>query len=292
MKHFYNCLLLLISPFYIKAQSSLPSYFFDESSLALESQTSIVSDPTANGGNAIRRLATSSNNAMWYGPYTSMKGGDYLVQVRLKTSNGSSASVFFIDVVSHSGNITYASLDIKPSMFKESGKWQLFTLPVQLPEGIADYEVRGVGFQTGVADIYLDYINIIPGGITGTTSSDFTINSKGDVGIGTTTPSETLSVKGKIRAKEIKVELSGWPDYVFAKEHKLPQLKDIESFIKKNQHLPEVPSAQEVKDNGLSLGEMHARLLKKIEELTLYLIEQNKKIEALQQHVMQLRKAN
>ncbi|MFC5284235.1 hypothetical protein [Pedobacter alpinus] len=98
----------------------------------------------------------------------------------------------------------------------------------------------------------------------------------GNVGIGTLTPQEKLSVNGKIRAREIKVETANWPDYVFGKNYQLPDLKETETFIKINKHLPGIPSAEEVEKNGVSLGEMNAKLLKKIEELTLYVIQLQK----------------
>jgi hypothetical protein len=109
------------------------------------------------------------------------------------------------------------------------------------------------------------------------------------VGIGTTTPDEKLSVNGKIHTKEVRVDLIGWaPDYVFQKyytgkselkaDYKLPTLAEIERFTKENHHLPNVPSAKEIQEKGLQLGEMSNMLLQKIEELTIYVIEQQKEI--------------
>ncbi|WP_214228803.1 tail fiber protein [Pedobacter sp. B4-66] len=120
------------------------------------------------------------------------------------------------------------------------------------------------------------------GSITFSTSSDIErvrINKDGDVGIGTTTPNAKLAVNGKIRAQEIKVETANWPDYVFAKGYQLPSLQETEQYIRDKGHLPGIPSAEEVKANGVDLGEMNAKLLKKIEELTLHLIELEKKNE-------------
>jgi hypothetical protein len=97
----------------------------------------------------------------------------------------------------------------------------------------------------------------------------------GNVGIGTTNPTEKLAVNGKIRAKEVIVD-TGWSDYVFADGYKLQSLADVEAQIKTNKHLPGVPSAQEVAEKGVSLGDMQALLLGKIEELTLHLISQEK----------------
>ncbi len=112
-----------------------------------------------------------------------------------------------------------------------------------------------------------------------------TINSSGTVGIGTTLadPSSLpykLVVNGAIRAKRILVE-TGWSDFVFEKKYKLKTLEEVEKFIKQNGHLPEIPSANEVECNGGDLGELVKLQMQKIEELTLYIIEQNKKIEEL-----------
>lgn len=100
------------------------------------------------------------------------------------------------------------------------------------------------------------------------------IDANGNVGIGTTDPKDyRLAVNGKIRAQEIKVETANWPDYVFGKDYQLPSLPETEKYIKEKGHLPGIPSAEEVKANGIDLGEMNAKLLQKIEELMLHLIE-------------------
>lgn len=100
------------------------------------------------------------------------------------------------------------------------------------------------------------------------------------IGIGTYNPQYKLDVNGTIRAKEILVE-TGWADFVFEPNYNLPSLKDVESHIKAHKHLPGIPTEAEVKKNGANLGEMNVKLLQKIEELTLYVIQQNKEIEAL-----------
>lgn len=104
----------------------------------------------------------------------------------------------------------------------------------------------------------------------------------GAVGIGTTTPTTyKLAVNGTIGSKEVKVEntSAAWPDYVFATDYTLPSLKEVEIFVKQNKHLPGVPSQQDIARDGHALGETDVVLLKKVEELTLYLIEQSKLLE-------------
>ena len=98
-----------------------------------------------------------------------------------------------------------------------------------------------------------------------------------NVGIGTeNTNGYKLAVEGKIRAREIKVDQETWSDFVFHPNYQLRTLQETETFIKENGHLPDIPSAEQVEEEGISLGEMNAKLLQKIEELTLYNIEMGK----------------
>jgi hypothetical protein len=108
----------------------------------------------------------------------------------------------------------------------------------------------------------------------------------GNVGIGTaSTGTFRLAVEGKIGAREVRVtSASPWPDYVFSRSYKLRSLANVEEYIKKNHHLPNMPSAQEVKDNGIELGVMNAKLVQNIEELMLYVIDLKKEIEQLKKH--------
>ncbi|WP_347922492.1 hypothetical protein [Pontimicrobium sp. SW4] len=102
----------------------------------------------------------------------------------------------------------------------------------------------------------------------------------GKVGIGTTTPDSKLTVKGNIHAEEVKVDLSvPGPDYVFANDYELTSLEQLQQYINTNKHLPNIPSAKEMEANGIELGVMNMKLLEKIEELTLYTLEQQKQLE-------------
>lgn len=114
----------------------------------------------------------------------------------------------------------------------------------------------------------------------------------GNVGIGTTNPSNKLDVSGTIHSKEVKVDMAGWSDFVFKKEYKLPTLEDVEKHITEKRHLENIPSEEEVLENGINLGEMNAKLLQKIEELTLHLIEKNKQINFLLKENTMMKKNN
>jgi len=118
------------------------------------------------------------------------------------------------------------------------------------------------------------------------------IDNSGNVGIGTTTPREALSVNGNIRSKQVKVELANWPDYVFKPAYALPSLTKVKTYINKYQHLPDMPSEKQVTDEGLNLGEVEKGLTKKVEELTLYLIEQNKQIIQQNKQIVDQQKVN
>lgn len=104
----------------------------------------------------------------------------------------------------------------------------------------------------------------------------FIKQSSGFVGIGTTDPKAMLAVNGEIYAKKVRVTPDDWPDFVFEPSYNLPSLQELESFIAEHKHLPEIPSAKEVSQQGIDLGQNQAKLLQKVEEMTLYLITQNK----------------
>jgi len=113
------------------------------------------------------------------------------------------------------------------------------------------------------------------------------LRNDGNVGIGTPeTYDYKLAIAGRVICEELKVKLiEDWPDYVFDKNHNLPSLQDVNKFISEHKHLPDVPSSQEVKENGVNIGEMNAVLLKKVEELTLYVIAMEKEMEQLKAQI-------
>lgn len=128
---------------------------------------------------------------------------------------------------------------------------------------------NGITFHTGVkSPLGVD--------ISSTDNEVMRITQNGNVGIGISAPAEKLAVNGTIRSKEVKVETANWPDYVFKAGYQLQTLTELQQFINENGHLPHIPSAKEAEANGIALGEMNKKLLQKIEELTLYIIEQEK----------------
>ncbi|KAA1244076.1 hypothetical protein [Aquimarina sp. RZ0] len=127
-----------------------------------------------------------------------------------------------------------------------------------------DFKIGGTGTCCGITRMSID-------GVTG------------NVGIGTTnTGSHKLAVEGSIGSRQVVVQTGNWSDFVFEKEYQLPSLAEVENHIQEHGHLSEIPSEEEVIKNGIDLGEMDAKLLQKIEELTLYTIQQEKEIRRLQ----------
>lgn len=142
----------------------------------------------------------------------------------------------------------------------------------------------GIWLHNGVTDVgFIGDANSDRMGFWGNTGAGwgFVMNTtNGNVGIGTLTPTHKLAVSGTIRAKEVIVD-TGWSDYVFADDYRLTPLTEVETHIREKKHLPGIPTAAEVAEGGVSLGDMQARLLAKVEELTLHLIEQEKEMRSL-----------
>jgi hypothetical protein len=144
-----------------------------------------------------------------------------------------------------------------------------------------------ISFRKNATTDRLDFID-------GRNVEVLTLKKGGNVGIGTVNPDATLTVKGNIHTQEVLVDLEGavTPDYVFEETYDLSSLEEVEIYIKENKHLPEVPSAKEMEAEGMNLKQMNLLLLKKVEELTLHLIEQGKKTEKLEKENSELKKLN
>ncbi|WP_195760066.1 hypothetical protein [Flavobacterium sp. LC2016-23] len=149
-------------------------------------------------------------------------------------------------------------------------------------DGIAihDGATNRLGINIGIntAGEY-SYLQAVKGGIG---QKNIAINPiGGNVGIGTTNPTAKLTVAGDIASREVKVTVDAGADFVFENNYNLPSLDTVDQYIKENKHLPEIASADEMKKDGINLSEMNIKLLQKIEELTLYTIEQQKNTEKL-----------
>ncbi|BDD12881.1 hypothetical protein FUAX_53130 (plasmid) [Fulvitalea axinellae] len=125
-------------------------------------------------------------------------------------------------------------------------------------------------------------------GYTGNTR--MVIDSQGNVGIGTTEPDSELTVAGKIHAREVKIDTQAGADFVFERDYELMDLSNLEAYVRKHKHLPEIAPAKEMEENGVNTGEFQIQLLQKIEELTLYAIEQEKVIKAQRLEIMRINK--
>jgi hypothetical protein len=199
----------------------------------------------------------------------------------------------------YAGVMTYNNWDGTTSSTGDSS----YQLAYVNESGINGAGIPGLKIRKGIDTTWGNWYSIITNNATTTTANyvprfsgtngilNSSIYDNGNVGIGSTNPDQKLTVKGKIHAEEIIVDLAVPADYVFQKyytgkselksDYVMPTLAEIESFTKKNNHLPNVPSAQEIQQKGLSLGEMSNALLQKVEELTLYAIEQQKEIDRL-----------
>jgi len=155
--------------------------------------------------------------------------------------------------------------------------------------------VAGFFFTDGGNTAFLNGPQNTAGSTTDDCFYGMVLYNSGQVGVGTSynvssfnDASYKLYVEGGIRTRKVKVDQNTWADYVFHASYHLRPLSELEQYIQQNHHLPEVPSAEEVEKDGLNLGDNQATLLKKIEELTLYVIEQNKKQEEQQELIKKL----
>lgn len=166
-------------------------------------------------------------------------------------------------------------------------------LDVDQYNGAIQVRVGRSGSNPGVADFGADGngLHYWVGGYDGLGQEEFFIGSNGNVGIGTGQPDAKLTVKGDIHTREVRVDMSGavGPDFVFESDYNLRTLEETEQYIKTHKHLPEIQSAEDMDVNGFELKEMNLKLLQKVEELTLYLIEQNKEIKTQKEEVKVLK---
>lgn len=215
------------------------------------------------------------------------------VELHMRTSNGVSLDengyAFSATAVSYGRNHFLSDIRIVPnaigvsassfSIYVHCGPYPGNTyFNVEAPTGVWTYGLSSSAIDPGGYNVAFEHV---------INNDLFTI---GNLGIGTLdTKGYKLAVNGDIRTKEIKVEATNWPDYVFEPAYKLPSLYSIKNYVDHHRHLPDIPSEKEVAEGGVSLGRMNEALLKKVEELTLYMIQQQRQIDDLRKEVKALR---
>ena len=176
------------------------------------------------------------------------------------------------------GNIQISNSLIPMGLITEvtGGYTPLLNMSLNFREPNKNLQYIGAGFRIDSREGFplFQWLKREPG--SDTEQVFMSINRTGNVGIGTINPLNKLDVKGTIHSQEVKVDMLNWSDFVFKKEYNLPTLEEVEKHITEKGHLENIPSEEEVLKNGINLGEMNAKLLQKIEELTLYMIELKK----------------
>ena len=195
------------------------------------------------------------------------------------------------DPIGIQGNLSVGStssaarLDVSGGPLWTTNNWQK---SVKLSNaGAIEFAGTYRSFGIGASGGLLFFSNANVNGTGGANYYMVADGNTGNMSIGSTLPSPNykLVVEGAVSARRIKVQQSGWADYVFHPGYELPPLQEVENFVSKQQHLPGIPSEKEVKEEGLDLGEFDRKLLKKVEELTLYIIQLNKRVDNLNEQV-------
>lgn len=178
------------------------------------------------------------------------------------------------------GGSTAGFADLSSNVYFNGSTWNLRNLS-------NDAWMLAMNTYTGGGNWGVYHAN--SGGSPAALTPFFYIGATGNVGIGTGNPQYLLSVKGTIGAEEFIVTNTGWSDYVFRPDYHLQPLREVGAYIQANHHLPDIPSEVEVKEKGVSMGEMQTKLLAKIEELTLHMIREHDRNDRLEQQNQELR---
>ncbi|WP_426484976.1 hypothetical protein [Flavobacterium sp. 2] len=171
------------------------------------------------------------------------------------------------------GNLDFFNYTNKIVGFGDPNNYYIGYFPVTGSAGLDIHFYGGIRFGDATSNSVVQIVN-------------------GKVGIGITNPNNKLDVNGTIHSKEVKVDMNDWSDFVFKKDYALPTLDEVEKHIAEKGHLENIPSEEEVLKNGINLGEMNSKLLQKIEELTLYIIQQEKKYSSQSEEIEALKKKN
>ncbi|MCV9928244.1 hypothetical protein OIU83_11295 [Flavobacterium sp. LS1R49] len=245
----------------------------------VQSAKIVLSDVDTDFGNLTFKVKTTASKSeidRFYSDALTIKGSNAYIGV------GTNTPIEKLNINGGTGDGT--TFDARMALTRVSSTGNVQSAKIVLSDadtnfGNLTFKVKTTASRSEIESFYTDALTIK--------------GSNANVGIGTTNPDEKLTVNGKIHAKEVRIDLldpmTKVPDYVFANDYKLKSLQEVEEFIKQNSHLPEIPSAKEIEKNGLMLAEMNMSLLKKIEELTLYSIAQEKKINSQAQEIEALK---
>ena len=198
---------------------------------------------------------------------------DITGDIVIRNNNGTSQSDF--------SGITKISLTASKS--QNSG------MVLQYEADVVDYaRVGRIVMNNSWGGVYSDFAISTRISQSGELHERFRVKANGRIGIGTSKPTCLLDVNGSLRANEIKVSSSSGADFVFEEGYNLRSLEEVSNFISTNKHLPEIPSAEEMEKEGVDLARLNIQLLQKIEELTLYTIEQEKEIKLMRENYSNL----
>ncbi|GGG58227.1 hypothetical protein [Epilithonimonas arachidiradicis] len=269
---------------------------------------------TSFGANALMENTTGNNNtAIGINSMTNNVGGSDNTSVGLNSLNGGgtlaeNTAIGFASMARYNATSSDAvayntALGVKTLINIKNGNYNTALGRNALRDLVVGNNNISIGansasnLSSGSNNILIGYETTVN---TGSISNQLNIGNwikgnNGTIGIGTSNlPADGIAtdgnkyklyVKDGIKTEKVKVDIAadnGWADYVFAKDYKLMPLKEVENYININGHLPEVPSTEEAIQNGIELKEMNILLLKKVEELTLHLIEQDKRIGELE----------
>jgi hypothetical protein len=268
-----------------QAQTTLSGDYIFNGNITISGDQYIPTDKSLNIGNStdltkrLRLLFTNTNSFFDYGGdlyFRGMSGSDTHYPVLMITKNGN------VEIGLPNSTLK-RTLKVKGSIYGDDA----------LYSGSRTDATQRIGLLFTNTNSFIDY-----GGdlyFRGASGSDYAYpvvyidkNGNVEIGLSQSTLKKRLRVNGTIIANEVQVKSNVWADYVFKDNYNLPSLNEVKLHIKENKHLPGIPSETEVKENGVNVGEMQIKLLQKIEELTLYVIQQNEEIQTLKSKLNKL----
>jgi len=245
-------------------------------------QASFFQFDVASGDNKYWLSSDSAADATaiggYYQPFTLQGSGNVRINNYLGiNANGNVDSGRVI--IAHNSSIASPTLKLLETSNTDYARFELSNTGTN-----RFWHIAGFNSTSGTAFDRLNFYHSTAGDI-------MSITGDGRVGFGTTSPATgyKVSVNGKVICTELRVQTVGsWPDYVFANNYQLRSLPDLETYIQTNSHLPGIPPAAEVEANGITVGDMQKKLVEKVEELTLYIIQQDKTMKALEMRLRHL----